>query len=91
MALRIQQLLGFESGVADVVDPVGGSYFVEVIPLMGEGDYQFTLELEKFIPPETTPTIVTTTPPETTPPKTTTPPETTRSETSPPDSTTDGD
>jgi methylmalonyl-CoA mutase N-terminal domain/subunit len=29
MALRIQQILAFESGIADVVDPVGGSYFVE--------------------------------------------------------------
>jgi len=29
LALRIQQILAFESGVADVVDPVGGSYFVE--------------------------------------------------------------
>ncbi len=29
MALRIQQILAYESGVADVVDPVGGSYFIE--------------------------------------------------------------
>lgn len=29
LALRIQQILAFESGVADVVDPLGGSYFVE--------------------------------------------------------------
>jgi len=29
MALRIQQILAYENGVADVVDPVGGSYFVE--------------------------------------------------------------
>ena len=29
MALRIQQILAFESGVADVVDPLGGSYFIE--------------------------------------------------------------
>jgi methylmalonyl-CoA mutase N-terminal domain/subunit len=29
LALRIQQILAFESGVADVVDPIGGSYFVE--------------------------------------------------------------
>ena len=29
IALRTQQLIGYESGVADVVDPMGGSYFVE--------------------------------------------------------------
>ncbi len=29
LALRIQQILAFESGVADVVDPLGGAYFVE--------------------------------------------------------------
>lgn len=29
IALRTQQILAFESGVADTIDPVGGSYFVE--------------------------------------------------------------
>ena len=29
MALRTQQILGYESGVASVVDPLAGSYFVE--------------------------------------------------------------
>jgi methylmalonyl-CoA mutase N-terminal domain/subunit len=29
IALRTQQVLGYESGVADVVDPLAGSYFVE--------------------------------------------------------------
>ncbi len=29
IALRTQQVIGFESGVADVADPLGGSYFVE--------------------------------------------------------------
>ena len=28
-ALRTQQIIGFESGVPDTVDPLGGSYFVE--------------------------------------------------------------
>ncbi|MEE8471277.1 MAG: methylmalonyl-CoA mutase family protein [Dehalococcoidia bacterium] len=28
-ALRTQQILAYESGVADVIDPLGGSYFVE--------------------------------------------------------------
>ena len=29
LSLRTQQLLAYESGVADVVDPMGGSYYVE--------------------------------------------------------------
>ena len=29
IALRTQQILGYESGVASVVDPLAGSYFVE--------------------------------------------------------------
>src|ERR1051325_3828143 len=29
LALRTQQVLGFESGVADVVDPLAGSYYIE--------------------------------------------------------------
>ena len=29
IALRTQQIVGFESGVADTVDPLAGSYFVE--------------------------------------------------------------
>jgi methylmalonyl-CoA mutase N-terminal domain/subunit len=37
LALRTQQIIGFESGAADVVDPLGGSYFVE----------QLTDEIEK--------------------------------------------
>jgi methylmalonyl-CoA mutase N-terminal domain/subunit len=29
LALRTQQIVGYESGVADTVDPLGGSYYVE--------------------------------------------------------------
>ena len=29
IALRTQQVIGYESGVTDTVDPLGGSYFVE--------------------------------------------------------------
>ena len=29
LSLRTQQVIGYESGVADVVDPLGGSYYVE--------------------------------------------------------------
>ncbi|MDR3649473.1 MAG: methylmalonyl-CoA mutase family protein [Acidimicrobiales bacterium] len=31
IALRTQQIVGFESGVADTVDPLAGSYFVEAL------------------------------------------------------------
>lgn len=31
IALRTQQVVGFESGVADTVDPLAGSYFVEAL------------------------------------------------------------
>jgi methylmalonyl-CoA mutase N-terminal domain/subunit len=31
LALRTQQVIGFESGVADVVDPLAGSYYVEAL------------------------------------------------------------
>ena len=31
VALRTQQIIGYESGVADVVDPLAGSYFVETL------------------------------------------------------------
>jgi len=31
VALRTQQILGYESGVADVVDPLAGSYYIEYL------------------------------------------------------------
>jgi len=31
IALRTQQIIGYESGVVDTVDPLGGSYFVETM------------------------------------------------------------
>jgi methylmalonyl-CoA mutase N-terminal domain/subunit len=31
IALRTQQIIAYESGVADTVDPLGGSYFVEAL------------------------------------------------------------
>ena len=42
IALRTQQILGYESGVANTPDPLGGSYFVERLTLDMEqaaGDY----------------------------------------------------
>ncbi|HEV2464696.1 MAG TPA: methylmalonyl-CoA mutase family protein [Acidobacteriaceae bacterium] len=38
IALRTQQILAYESGVANVVDPLGGSYFVERMTLDMEQD-----------------------------------------------------
>ena len=29
LSLRTQQILAYESGAADVVDPLGGSYYIE--------------------------------------------------------------
>jgi methylmalonyl-CoA mutase N-terminal domain/subunit len=37
IALRTQQVLGHESGVADVADPLGGSYYVEALTDALEG------------------------------------------------------
>jgi methylmalonyl-CoA mutase N-terminal domain/subunit len=42
VALRTQQILAHESGVTRVVDPLGGSYFVEALTRdMREGAYQY--------------------------------------------------
>jgi methylmalonyl-CoA mutase N-terminal domain/subunit len=38
LALRTQQVLGYESGVADVVDPLAGSFYVESLTDAIEGD-----------------------------------------------------
>jgi methylmalonyl-CoA mutase N-terminal domain/subunit len=38
LALRTQQILAFESGVTDTVDPLGGSYYVEALTDRIEGD-----------------------------------------------------
>jgi methylmalonyl-CoA mutase N-terminal domain/subunit len=42
LALRTQQVIAHESGVASVVDPLGGSYFVERLTLdMERGAYEY--------------------------------------------------
>jgi methylmalonyl-CoA mutase, N-terminal domain len=42
LALRTQQIIAHESGVANVVDPLGGSYFLERLTLdMEEGAYRY--------------------------------------------------
>ena len=44
IALRTQQILAHESGVADVVDPLGGSYAVEALTARIEADAQAYLD-----------------------------------------------
>ena len=44
-AIRCQQVVANETGVADVVDPLGGSYFIEC--LTSEFEDRITAELEK--------------------------------------------
>jgi methylmalonyl-CoA mutase N-terminal domain/subunit len=47
IALRTQQILAHESGVADVVDPFGGSYFVEKSTLdMEQGAFHYFEKLD---------------------------------------------
>src|ERR687895_469222 len=46
IALRTQQVLGYETGVAETVDPLGGSYFVEA--LTNEIEQRATEYLEKI-------------------------------------------
>jgi len=42
LALRTQQVIAYESGVTNMVDPLGGSYFVEKLTLdMEEGAYKY--------------------------------------------------
>jgi len=44
IALRTQQILAHESGVADIVDPLGGSYAVEALTTRIEADAQTYLD-----------------------------------------------
>jgi methylmalonyl-CoA mutase, N-terminal domain len=47
IALRTQQILAYESGVADVIDPLGGSYFVEKATLeMEQGAFRYFEKLD---------------------------------------------
>ena len=47
IALRTQQILAYESGVAQTVDPLGGSYFVENLTLkMEQGAFQYFNKLD---------------------------------------------
>src|SRR3984957_12277283 len=47
IALRTQQILAFESGVANTVDPLGGSYFVERLTLdMEKGAFDYFQKID---------------------------------------------
>ncbi|MDR3763478.1 MAG: methylmalonyl-CoA mutase family protein [Acidobacteriota bacterium] len=47
IALRTQQVIAYESGVANTIDPLGGSYFVERLTLdMENGAYQYFDKLD---------------------------------------------
>ena len=49
IALRTQQIIAFESGVAQTVDPLGGSYFVEKLTLdMEHGAFDYFEKLDRM-------------------------------------------
>lgn len=49
IALRTQQIIAHESGVANVIDPLGGSYFVESLTnRLEEGAYKYFHKINKL-------------------------------------------
>src|SRR5437870_3337146 len=49
IALRTQQIIAYESGVAQTTDPLGGSYFVEKLTLdMEEGAFDYFAKLDQM-------------------------------------------
>ncbi len=49
IALRTQQIIAYESGVAQTVDPLGGSYFVEKLTLdMEEGAFDYFGKIDQM-------------------------------------------
>ncbi len=49
LALRTQQIIAHESGIANIVDPLGGSYFVERLTLdMEEGAYRYFEAIDRL-------------------------------------------
>ncbi len=49
IALRTQQVLAYESGVANTIDPLGGSYFIEALTNeMEEETYKYFDRIEKL-------------------------------------------
>ena len=49
IALRTQQLLAYESGVANTIDPLGGSYYVESLTNeLEKGAYEYFKKIDKM-------------------------------------------
>ena len=49
LALRTQQIIAHESGVADIVDPLGGAYFLEALTKdMVEGAYRYFETIDRM-------------------------------------------
>jgi methylmalonyl-CoA mutase, N-terminal domain len=49
VALRTQQILAHETGVANTIDPLGGSYFVEALTdRMEESAYQYFVKIDEL-------------------------------------------
>jgi methylmalonyl-CoA mutase N-terminal domain/subunit len=49
LALRTQQIIAYETGVADTIDPLGGSYYVEALTCMIENEAKTYLdEIDKI-------------------------------------------
>src|SRR5262249_40053056 len=49
LALRTQQVMAYESGVTNVVDPLGGSYFVEKLTReMEEGAFAYFDQIDRM-------------------------------------------
>jgi methylmalonyl-CoA mutase N-terminal domain/subunit len=49
IALRTQQIIAYESGVAQTVDPLGGSYFLETLTLdMEQGAFDYFQKLDQM-------------------------------------------
>jgi methylmalonyl-CoA mutase N-terminal domain/subunit len=49
LALRTQQIIAYETGIADTIDPLGGSYFVEALTISLEKEARKYLdEIEKI-------------------------------------------
>ncbi|MBA7663373.1 Methylmalonyl-CoA mutase [subsurface metagenome] len=49
IALRTQQIIAYESGVPNVIDPLGGSYFIESLTnKLEEGTYEYFDKIDKL-------------------------------------------
>lgn len=49
IALRTQQLIAYETGVANVIDPLGGSYYVETLTNeLEKGAYEYFEKIDKL-------------------------------------------